>query len=677
MALVNLLDINLAFGGPPVLENVNFQIDPGERVCLVGRNGAGKTTLMRVIAGEMKPDTGVVSRQPGARLARLTQEIPRDLAGAAHDIVAAGLAEIAHEEFWERELRLEKLLERMAINPRAGFASLSGGLKRRVLLARALASQPDLLLLDEPTNHLDLDSILWLENFLLAEKIPLFFVTHDRAFLRRLATRIVELDRGVITNWDCPYDTYLARRQERLEAEERQQAAFDKKLAQEEEYARRKPSAQRKRSGARLEALAAMRAERLARRQREGNVALRLADATPTGVKVIEAENVSFAYPAEWHGRPAHEGSSGTGDSPVFRACETAPRPETWAGSPMPPNPTGESPVPLEPDSGLGTPDSGDNPQSPAKTIIRDFSTTITRGDKIGIIGPNGSGKTTLIKLLLGQLAPTSGTIKHGTNLEVVYFDQHRAQIDDDKTVADNIANGNTTVTIDGRQRHVITYLQDFLFTSQRARTPARVLSGGERNRLLLARLFTKPANVLVLDEPTNDLDAETLDLLENLLVEYQGTLLLVSHDRDFLDNVVTSTMVFEGGVGNAGGHVREYIGGYADYIKWRELPAPVKAERREQDAPPALQGSKEAPAAVRTRKLTNKETRELETLPAQIETLEAEQTKLAAKLAAPDFYKRDSASAPAVRARLAEVETQLAAAYARWEELETIRAIT
>ncbi len=633
MALVNLLDINLAFGGPSVLENVNFQVDPGERVCLVGRNGSGKTTLMRVIAGEIKPDTGVVSRQPGARFARLTQEIPTDVTGTAHDIVSAGLVEIAHEEFWEHELRLEKLLERMQIDPRAEFAALSGGLKRRVLLARALASQPDMLLLDEPTNHLDLESVLWLENFLLNEKIALFFVTHDRAFLRKLATRIVELDRGIITNWDCPYDTYLARRQERLEAEERQMAAADKKLAQEEEWARRKPSAQRKRSGARLEALAAMRAERAARRERAGNVNMRLAEADRSGVKVIEAENVSFAY-----------GSSGTGCRPV--GLEN-----------------------LSDDADA----SSHGPAARAtQPIIRDFTTTITRGDKIGIIGPNGSGKTTLIKLLLGQLAPTAGTIKHGTNLEVVYFDQFRAQIDDDKTVADNIAGGNTTVTIDGRQRHVITYLQDFLFTSQRARTPARVLSGGERNRLLLARLFTKPANVLVLDEPTNDLDAETLDLLENLLVEYQGTLLLVSHDRDFLDNVVTSTMVMEGD-----GRVSEFVGGYADCVRQRAVFAAAAAARNAEipDIKPQAPESASSAKRARPRKLTNKETRELESLPAQIEALETEQAAITAKLADPDFYKRDPAAAPAVRVRLDALEGELAAAYARWEELETIRA--
>ncbi len=607
MALVNLLDVNLSFGGPAVLENVNFQVDPGERVCLVGRNGAGKTTLMRVIAGELAPDTGVVSRQPGARLARLAQDIPASLDGTVHDLVAA--AALAprdahdHEEDWQRELRLENLLGRLGLAPAAPFASLSGGLKRRALLARALAGRPDLLLLDEPTNHLDLASILWLEEFLLSEKIPLFFVTHDRAFLRRLATRIVELDRGRLASWACDYDTYLTRKQDVLETEERQRAAADKKLAQEEEWSRRKPGAQRKRAGARLQQLAALRAERRERRERQGSVNLRLADAAESGVKVIEADAVSFAYPK-----------------------------------------------------------TNDNAPAPAP-LIRDLTATITRGDKIGIIGPNGAGKSTLIRLLLGQLSPASGAVKHGTNLEIVYYDQLRAQIDDDKSVADNIADGNTTVTIDGRQRHVITYLQDFLFEPARARTPARVLSGGERNRLLLARLFTKPANVLVLDEPTNDLDAETLDLLENLLVEYAGTLLLVSHDRDFLDNVVTSTMVFEGE-----GRVAEYIGGYTDWKQQHDRAEAAKARQAAADNPaPAA-----ALRAAKPRKLTNREQRELDELPARIEALETEQAGLTAKLSSPDFYQREPGAAGPVQARLDAIGQELAAAFERWEALET-----
>ncbi len=596
MALFSLLDVSHAFGGPPVLDHVNFQVDAGERVCLLARNGAGKSTLMKLIAGEVKSDTGQVFRQPGAHFARLVQEVPADLTGNVHDLVAAGLRSAdAHEEDWQRDVRLEDLLAQTGLDPGAEFSKLSGGLKRRVLLARALASQPDLLLLDEPTNHLDLAAILWLEEFLLAQKIGLFFVTHDRAFLKRLATRIVELDRGVITNWDCDYDTFLFRRQERLEAEERRRELADKKLAQEEEWARRKPSAQRKRAGARLEQLAALRAERRARRAKVGNVNLRLADASPSGVKVVDVEKMTFAYPD-------------------------------------------------------------------GRVLVRDFSTTIIRGDKIGLIGPNGAGKTTLIKLLLGQLAPSGGTIKHGTNLEVVYYDQLRAQIDDDKTVADNIANGNTHITVDGRTRHVISYLQDFLFAPDRARTPARVLSGGERNRLLLARLFTKPANVLVLDEPTNDLDIETLDLLEDLLVEFSGTVLLVSHDREFLDEVVTSSLVFEGD-----GVLGDYIGGYSDWqtekqkqgARWNAL-TPTRSERLE--VKPLHQ--------AKLKKLTNKEQRELETLPAQIEKLEAEQAQLAARLADPAFYKTEAAEFAKVKARLDALEAEHATAFARWEEL-------
>jgi len=598
MALFSLLDVHLSFGGPAVLENVNFQVDPGERVCLLGRNGAGKSTLMRVIAGEMKPDTGAVFRQPGALFTRLEQEVP-ELEGTVHDLVWSGLRPPRdHEEDWEREVRVENLIERLQLRPNAKFSALSGGLKRRTLLARALAGQPDLLLLDEPTNHLDLESILWLEEFLVSEKITLFFVTHDRTFLRKLATRIVELDRGRLASWACDYDTYIVRKEEVVAAEEKQQAAFDKRLAQEEVWIRKGVKAQRSRAQGRVHALLEMRAQRAARRERTGNVNLRLTEADNSGVKVIDAENLSYSWP------DGHE-------------------------------------------------------------VLRDFTTTITRGDKIGIIGPNGAGKTTLIKLLLGQLTPTSGNLKLGTNLEVVYYDQLREQIDDNKSVADNIANGNTTVTIDGRTRHVISYLDDFLFTPDRARTPARVLSGGERNRLLLARLFTKPANVLVLDEPTNDLDLETLDLLENLLVEYQGTLLLVSHDRDFLDNVVTSTLVFEGDH-----KIGEYVGGYADWVREKEKRAIADALRAE-----AAKRVEETKAAAKpARKLTNKERKELEELPAKIEKLETEQATLIEKLADVGIYRRDPTGAVAAKARLDEIEHAHATAFARWEELEAVK---
>ena len=600
MALLSLLDVSLSFGGPAILEELNLQVNAGERVCLLGRNGSGKSTLMRVITGELKPDRGEVFRQPGSLFTQLTQEVPADPHGLVHDLVASGLRPAGdHDEAWQRELRIEQLLERMQLDPHADYTALSGGLKRRALLARALAGEPDLLLLDEPTNHLDLESILWLENFLLGEKPTLLFVTHDRVFLRKISTRIVELDRGRLSSWSCDYDTYLVRKQEVLEAEERQQAVFDKKLAQEEEWIRRGVRAQRSRAQGRIHALLTMRAERLARRERTGNATIRLAEAARSGVKVIDVENMTFAYP---NGR----------------------------------------------------------------VLVRDLTTTIIRGDKIGLIGPNGAGKSTLIKLLLGQLAPTAGTIVHGTNLEVVYYDQLRAQIADDKSVADNIANGNTTVTIEGRTRNVISYLQDFLFTPDRARTPARVLSGGERNRLLLARLFTRPANVLVLDEPTNDLDAETLELLEDLLVEFQGTLLLVSHDREFLDNVVTSTLVFEGD-----GRVGDYVGGYADWLRQRPAPVERSRERARVDSP----APKAATKPAKPRKLSHKEQRELDALPARIEALEAEQAALTAKLADPAFYKREPGAFSAVKARLDALELDLAAALPRWEELETLRA--
>jgi ATP-binding cassette subfamily F protein uup len=598
MSLFSLLDVNLCFGGPAVLDKVNFQIDPGERVCLLGRNGAGKSTLMSVIAGDMKPDSGDVFRQPGSLFARLTQEVPTGLEGTVLEIVSSGLRpQSGHEEDWERDVLVHDLVDHLQLSPDSGFGTLSGGLKRRVLLGRALAAKPDLLLLDEPTNHLDLESILWLEEFLISEKITLFFVTHDRAFLRRLATRIVELDRGRLSGWACDYDTYLVRKEEVLAAEEKQQAAFDKRLAQEEVWIRKGVRAQRSRAQGRIHALMKMRAERSARRARLGNVTLRLSEAERSGVKVIDVEDMSFSYPD-------------------------------------------------------------------GRTLVRDFTTTLTRGDKIGIIGPNGSGKSTLIRLLLGQLQPTKGTITHGTKLEFIYFDQMRNQLNDDQTVADNIAGGNETVTIDGRTRHVISYLQDFLFTPDRARTPARVLSGGERNRLLLAKLFTKPANVLVMDEPTNDLDAETLDLLEDLLVEYQGTLLIVSHDRDFLDNVVTSTLVFEGD-----GHIGDYVGGYADCVRERSKVAAAKAARTEAASEPAPRAARAA------RKLTAKERRELEELPARIEAYEAEQGRLGAKLADPVFYQRERSAAAEVKARLDELDRQHADAFARWEELEAVRA--
>ncbi len=594
MAILSLLDVNLAFGGPSILEKANLQIDPGERVCLVGRNGAGKSTLMKVITGEIQPDKGDIFRPDGAYYTWLPQEVPTDIKGSVLEIITSGLRTNAHhEEDWERDIRVDNLIERLQLNPTAEFSLLSGGLKRRALLGKALAGQPDLLLLDEPTNHLDIESILWLEEFLLECRISLLFVTHDRAFLRKMATRILELDRGRLASWSCDYDTYLVRKQEVLEQIERQQALFDKKLAQEEAWIRRGVKAQRSRAQSRINQLMQMREERRARRDRVGNANLKLVEAERSGVKVIETTDLSFKWP------------------------------------------------------------NGDY-------LVKDLTTTIIRGDKIGLIGPNGAGKTTLIKILLGQLAPTEGEIKHGTRLEVVYFDQLREQIDDKKTVADNIANGNSTVFVNGFSKNVISYLQDFLFEPSRARTPAGVLSGGERNRLLLARLFTKPCNVLVMDEPTNDLDAETLDLLEDLLVEYNGTLLLVSHDREFLDNVVTSTFVFEGN-----GVIGDYVGGYQDWLRQKSLPKPAVSTTKEVKA-------EKKPGT--SRKLTNKEQKELESLPASIEALEKEQASIAAQLADPAFYQKEPALFNKAREKLEQIEQDHARAFSRWEELEALR---
>ncbi len=594
MALLSLLDVHLAFGGPPILDGVNLQIEEGERVCLVGRNGAGKTTLFRIATGAMRPDSGEVGRS--ARQALLTQEIPESLPGTVRDIVASGLVpEDASEEDWERDLRVDDLVARLGLPEDRPFDALSGGLKRRCLLARALAAKPELLLLDEPTNHLDLESILWMEEFLLESRIPLFFVTHDRAFLRRMATRIVELGGGQLANWPCDYDSYLRRKEEAEEAERQRRAAFEKKLAQEEAWSRRSPGAQRKRSEARMEALRKMRSERGAWRQADGTAKMGLGAGDLSGVRVVEAEGLGFAY-------------------------------------------DGQPPV------------------------VRGLDLVLRRGDKVGLIGPNGAGKTTLIKLLLGQLAPTAGTVKLGTQLEVTYFDQMRAAIDDAKTVAENVAGGNDSIQVQGRSRHVISYLEDFLFEPSRARSPARMLSGGERNRLLLAKLLAKPANVLVLDEPTNDLDTDTLDVLEQLLVDYPGTLLLVSHDRAFLDNVVTSTLVFEGD-----GRVTEHVGGYSDWraevARRAKVPAPAKAAKPS-PAPTA------APAKS-GRKLSNKEQRELAELPARIAALEQQQADLTAQLGDPGLYKDGPAKAKELQDKLAETEQAHAAALNRWMELE------
>ena len=598
MALVSLLDVSLSFGGAPLLDRVNLQIDRGERVCLVGRNGAGKSTLMKVIAGELNPDVGQVFRPPGAIISTLRQEVPVGLAGTVRTVVeGAGGAYEEHND-WERHDRVERLLEQMGLPAEMEFASLSAGQKRRVLLARGLVEDPQLLLLDEPTNHLDLESIQWLEEFLLEWGGALLFVTHDRAFLRKIATRIIEIDRGNLVGWACDYDTFLVRKEAVLEAEEVQRALFDKKLAQEEVWIRRGVKAQRSRAQNRIHALEKMRAERAARRDKTGTAKITAQEADRSGFKVIACEDAGFRYDERW--------------------------------------------------------------------IVRHLTMRIERGDKIGIVGPNGAGKTTLLRLMLGQLAAVEGKVEQGTRLEIVYFDQLRAQLDETMRVQDAVADGNPTVTINGRNRHVISYLEDFLFEPARARTPIKALSGGERNRLLLARLFTKPCNVLVLDEPTNDLDAETLELLEDLLMEFGGTVLLVSHDRAFLNEVCTSLLVFEGD-----GQFSEYIGGYDD---WQREVAAKAAAAAATAARASAQAKADALAAAepkKTRKLSNKERSELEALPKRIEVLETEQTALTAKLADSNFFRTGGAEVRQATTRLDEIEKELAVAFARWTELE------
>lgn len=623
MALISLRNISLAFGGPPLLEDVSLQVEKGERICLLGRNGAGKSTLLNLIAGELLPDGGVIDRQQGLRVARLAQAVPDDLCGPVFTVVAqglghagellcryrelaAGLAEgdeglmpemmdvqhlLDRTDGWALQQQIEQALSRLRLDGDTPVETLSGGLVRRVLLARALATAPDILLLDEPTNHLDIASIQWLEEFLQREHLTLIFVTHDRSFLRSLATRIVELDRGRLFDFACDYDTFLARKEDLLHGEAQEWARFDKKLAEEEVWIRKGIKARRTRNEGRVRALKAMREERRQRRERTGTARLQLHEAERSGRLVAEVENLQFGY--------------------------------------------------------------GDH------CLVRDFSTSILRGDRIGIIGPNGVGKTTLLKLLLGQLQPQGGKVRLGTNLEILYFDQLRDQLDPDRTVQQNLAGDQDTVVVGGQARHVIGYLQDFLFSPDRARSPVRILSGGERNRLLLARLFTREANLLILDEPTNDLDLETLDLLEELLAEFQGTIFLVSHDRDFLNRVVTSTIAFEGD-----GQVNEYVGGYDDWLRQRAVP-PAATEAPKPRA--------QKPAKERPRKLSFKEKRELEELPQRIDALETEQAELHARLADPAFYREAGEAVAATNSRLAAIDSELLQVYARWEELDAL----
>ncbi len=595
MPLVTLRDLHIAFRGPALLDGVSCQIEPGERIGLLGRNGAGKTTLLRMLGGQVAPDNGQIIFAPGSRVALLPQDVPQDLDGPCRAIVAQGAPHAAddHDAAWQAERRVERILEDMQLDGDAPFERLSSGMKRRVLLARAIVSEPDLLLLDEPTNHLDLSAVEWLETFLSRWKASLMFVTHDRTFLRKLASRILEIDRGRLFDWACDYETFLVRKEADLAAEEKQNALFDKQLAEEEVWIRTGIKARRTRNEGRVRALERLREIRGERREATGKVQLAIQEEQRSGMLVAVAKEVSFAY--------------------------------------------GE------------------------RTIVRNFSTSLMRGDKVGVIGPNGAGKTTLLRILLGELQPQSGSVRLGTNLQVAYFDQLREQLDEESSVQDCVADGHDTVSIGGNTRHVIGYLRDFLFTPERVRLPVKFLSGGERNRLLLAKLFAKPANVIVLDEPTNDLDMETLEMLEERLVEFAGTVLLVSHDRTFLNNVVTSTIAFEEDC------VREYVGGYDDWLRQRKPPAKRTAEAPSQR--PAPQPASQATAVKR--KLSFKEQRELDSLPATIEKCEAAIAELHQAMAAPTFYQQPGPQIAAEQARLKELEEQLAIAYERWELLE------
>jgi ATP-binding cassette subfamily F protein uup len=590
MALLSLRDVRVSLGGPPLLDRVSLQVERGERVCVLGRNGAGKSTLLRLVHGELAADEGEVQRASGASVAWLPQDVPGGRVGTVYDVVATGLGKPG--EPLESVHRVDKILSRMGLDPDAEFEALSSGQKRRTLLARSMVRDPDILLLDEPTNHLDIEAIRLLEDDLLRFGGTLLFVTHDRVLLEKLATRIIELDRGRLFDWSCDYPSFVKRKEEALAAEARQQALFDKKLSQEEAWIRQGIQARRTRNEGRVRALESMRRARQVRRERTGTAQLRMQEADRSGSLVIQAKGLGFRY----------------GDRPV----------------------------------------------------VQDVSLTIMRGDKVGIIGPNGSGKTTLLRLLLGELPPQEGTVRQGTSLEIAYFDQLRATLNEEATVQDNVSDGYDTVTIDGQPRHVVGYLQDFLFEPERARSLVKFLSGGERNRLLLAKLFTRPSNVLVLDEPTNDLDVETLELLESLLVDYSGTLLLVSHDRAFLNNVATSILTIE-----PDGRVREYAGGYDDFLRQRELDVSSEPEAPRAVAKPS------APRREATRKLGFRQQRELEELPLRIEALEASCQQWHETMANPAFYQQDKAVIADARGQLEALERELAEAYRRWEELE------
>jgi ATP-binding cassette subfamily F protein uup len=605
MPLLTLDQVSLAYGHLPLFEHADLRIEPGERLALIGRNGSGKSSLLDVVAGARLPDAGTVWRAPSLRIARLAQDVPLTSDVTVREEIAAGLPPVAEIDAWTVAHKVDVILSRLSLPAERPVADLSGGWRRRVLLGRALVSDPDLLLLDEPTNHLDIDAIAWLEDHLRDFAGALLFVTHDRSFLRSLATRIVELDRGTLTSWPGSYETYLRKKAESLETEARDLDRLDRKLAEEEAWLRRGIKARRTRNEGRVRALLALRAERAAYRAQSGAVRMTLDQSEASGRLVFEAERVSKSF----------------GDT----------------------------------------------------TVVRDFSTRIVRGDRIGLIGPNGSGKTTLLRLLVGEVEPDAGELRRGARLQVAYFDQQREQLDPERTVAESVADADT-VTVNGQDRHVLGYLADFLFPRERARSPVKSLSGGERNRLLLARLFARPANVLILDEPTNDLDIETLELLEELIGGFDGTVLIVTHDREFLDNVVTSTLAFEGN-----GTIREYVGGWEDYLRQTGETRRAAVAVREDDGPAATtskrpaDGSHRQPEAGRPRKKTFKEAREYAELPERIDALEAEHRRLHEEMAAPDFYKSGAEHIRQVLARIEEVGRELEAALERWIELEEL----
>ncbi len=601
MPILTLDKATVAYGHLPLFANASLQIEAKERVCLIGRNGTGKSTLLRVLSSDLEPDAGSVWRRPGLRVSRLTQDVTLDDPRSVSAVVADGLgpARPDDEDAWQREPLVAQVLSRLDLPPDAAANTLSGGWRRRTLLARALVGEPDLLLLDEPTNHLDIESMTWLETFLLDYEGAVVFVTHDRVFLQRLATRIIELDRGNLTSWPGDYATFLRKKEEWLANEALHQQKFDKKLAEEEAWLRQGIKARRTRNEGRVKALLEMRQERAQRRARIGTVRMQAEQGERSGQMVIETEGVTKGY----------------GGDPV----------------------------------------------------VAGLSMRVMRGDRVGLIGPNGSGKTTLLRLLVGELHPDAGSLRLGANVQIAYFDQQREQLDPERTVVDTVADGHDTVTVGGQPRHVHGYLRDFLFPAERALSKVKALSGGERNRLLLARLFTRPANLLVMDEPTNDLDIETLELLEAQLVEWPGTLLLVSHDRAFIDSVVTSTLVFEGQ-----GRVEEYVGGYEDWLHQRRETARARdAAAAAERARPAARGPEARPAGP-VRKRSYRDEQELLALPARIEALEAEQQTLSAAVAAPGFYKEPSESIHRTLGRLDELQREILDAYARWDELDS-----